>query len=373
MRRWYEIKAAADESAAEIFIFDEIGFFGLTARDFIEELKPLAGRDLVVRINSPGGAVFDGLAIHNALARHTGEVTVTVEGIAASIASVIAMAGDQVIMPANTLMMIHDPSGVVVGTAEDMEKMAGALGKIKAALVSAYTAKSGLARERVESIMAEETWLNADEAVELGFADEVIAAMDIAATFDLSRYGKVPGASLGRATSPPTSTETPSMSKPKEPTAAAPAPQPAAVPAAAPAPAPTPVADHSDDEHRAEGATAERSRIKAILELPAKPADAEVVQAGIDNGESVDQVARKLLDRRAAREDAQHQAALKADQADPAAGVAALPTGTGETKPVERDAQELARAATTVMREAAANGEVITIDQAMTRVVAAAA
>ncbi|OSM04151.1 putative protease/scaffold protein [Magnetofaba australis IT-1] len=145
-----------------------------------------------MRINSPGGSVFDGLAIHNALKRLDARVTVFVDGIAASIASVIAMAGDEVIMPENAMLMIHDPSGIVMGTASDMRSMAEALEKTKAGLVTAYREKSGLSDAEIEQIMANETWLTANEAVEKGFADRLEEPVKMAAYFDLSQYDNAP-------------------------------------------------------------------------------------------------------------------------------------------------------------------------------------
>jgi ATP-dependent protease ClpP protease subunit len=115
-RRWYQFRAQA--GGAEIVIYDEIGAFGIPAKAFLDELKALGPvAELTVRINSPGGSVFDGVAIYNALKRHDAAVTVWIDGIAASIASMIAMAGDEVVMPENAMLVLHDPSGLVAGTA----------------------------------------------------------------------------------------------------------------------------------------------------------------------------------------------------------------------------------------------------------------
>ena len=131
MKRWYEFCARA-KSAAEIVIYDEIGAFGIPAKAFLDELKTLGPvTELTVRINSPGGSVFDGVAIYNALKRHDAAITVWIDGIAASIASMIAMAGDEVVMPENTMLMLHDPSGLVLGTAADMRGMAEARGAVR--------------------------------------------------------------------------------------------------------------------------------------------------------------------------------------------------------------------------------------------------
>jgi ATP-dependent Clp protease, protease subunit len=123
LTRWYDFRAQA--RGAEIVIYDEIGAFGTPAKAFLDELKALGPvPELTVRINSPGGSVFDGVAIYNALKRHQAMVTVWVDGIAASIASMIAMAGEEVVMPENAMLMLHDPSALVIGTSADMRLMA---------------------------------------------------------------------------------------------------------------------------------------------------------------------------------------------------------------------------------------------------------
>ena len=194
MKSWF---TAGTDSAGEanISIYDEIGLFGITAKDFHSELRALGHVPHInLYINSPGGSVFDGLAIFNMLARHKASITVTVDGIAASIASVIAMAGDAVVMPSNALLMIHDPSGVVVGTSKEMRDLADALDKIKGSLIGAYTAKSGMERDEIASLMANETWLDAEEAVALGFADSIIDPIKMAASFDLTKFKNAPAA-----------------------------------------------------------------------------------------------------------------------------------------------------------------------------------
>jgi ATP-dependent Clp protease protease subunit len=191
MSDWYQFRAQA--RGAEIVIYDEIGAFGIPAKAFLDELKELGPvADLTVRINSPGGSVFDGIAIYNALKRHDARITVWVDGIAASIASVIAMAGDEVVMPENAMLMIHDPSALVIGTAADMRGMADALDKMKAGMVAAYRDKSGRDDAEIEALMQAEAWLSAEEAVDLGLADRVEQPVRMAAHFDLSRFRNPP-------------------------------------------------------------------------------------------------------------------------------------------------------------------------------------
>ena len=193
MRSWYAIRAR--DEGAEVSIYDEIGAYGVSAKSFLAELGALPDDGpLTLRLNSPGGSVFDAVAIYNALKRHAGPVTVWIDGIAASAASYIAMAGDEVVMPENAFLMIHDPSGLVMGTAEDMRAMAEALDKIKGSLVAGYVAKSGGAEDDIAALMAKETWLDAAEAVELGFADRLAEPVRIAARFDVGRFRNAPPA-----------------------------------------------------------------------------------------------------------------------------------------------------------------------------------
>ena len=193
MRSWYAIRAQA--TGAEVSIYDEIGAYGVSAKNFLDELGKLPGEaSLTLRLNSPGGSVFDAVAIYNALKRHAGPVSVWIDGIAASAASYIAMAGDEVVMPENAFLMIHDPSGFAMGTAADMRAMAEALDKIKGSLVAGYVAKSGGAEADIAALMARETWLDAAEALALGFADRLAEPVRIAARFDVGRFRNAPPA-----------------------------------------------------------------------------------------------------------------------------------------------------------------------------------
>jgi ATP-dependent Clp protease protease subunit len=191
MASWYAIQARG--TGAEVAIYDEIGAYGVSAKGFLMELGALPdGTPVDLRLNSPGGSVFDAVAIHNALKRHEGTVTVWIDGIAASAASYIAMAGDEIVMPENAFLMIHDPAGLVMGTAEDMRAMAEALDKVKGSLVSGYAAKSGRTPEEVSALMAAETWFDAADAVAQGFADRLIEPVRIAARFDIGRFRNAP-------------------------------------------------------------------------------------------------------------------------------------------------------------------------------------
>jgi ATP-dependent protease ClpP protease subunit len=176
------IRAADDGQSAEILIYEEIGFDywtgdGMTAQRLHEELAALGDIGVInVRINSPGGDVFDGLAIYNQLRRHSAHVAVDIDGLAASAASIVAMAGDTVTMGQSSLMMIHDAWSLVMGNAQDMLDFAEVLNKVDGELAATYAEKSGRPADEFRELMDKETWLSGDEAVELGLADEATTA-----------------------------------------------------------------------------------------------------------------------------------------------------------------------------------------------------
>jgi len=193
MNSWYTIRARA--SGAEVLIYDEIGAYGVSAKGFLAELGALPDdAPIDLRLNSPGGSVFDAVAIYNALTRHAGTITVWIDGIAASAASYIAMAGDEIVMPENAFLMIHDPSGIVMGTATDMRDMAGTLDKIAASMTRGYAAKSGKPEAQIAALMASETWFDATDALDLGLATRLAEPVRIAASFDIERFRNAPPA-----------------------------------------------------------------------------------------------------------------------------------------------------------------------------------
>ena len=154
---------------------DEQSFWGdeITPQEFRSELEAEDG-DVTVWINSPGGNVFAAAEIYTMLREYKGSITVRIASIAASAASVVAMAGDRVEMSPTALLMIHDPITVAMGNARDMEKAIETLGEVKESIINAYAAKSGMRRSRIADLMSNETWMNAKKAVELGFADEIL-------------------------------------------------------------------------------------------------------------------------------------------------------------------------------------------------------
>lgn len=171
------IRAAVADEPVEILLYDEIGYWGVTAKDFALALAQIGGdKALRVRINSPGGDVFDGLAIYNALQAHKGAVVCVVDGVAASIASVIACAGATLEMAEPSMLMVHNAWGVVVGNKADMLATAGVMAKIDGQLAAIYAAKTGKPVAEIVGMMDAETWLTRDEAVEIGFCDKVLTA-----------------------------------------------------------------------------------------------------------------------------------------------------------------------------------------------------
>ena len=187
-KTWYAMKAVAGGESARLDIYDEIGGWGVNAGQFATDLKGLgAVAQLDVHIHSPGGSVVDGAAIFNLLKQHAGRKVVTIDGMALSMASVIAMAGDEIIMPGNALMMIHNTRTMTAGDAEQLRKDADLLDKMKAQIAGAYVAKTGKTADEIAALMDAETWMDGKEAVAMGFATRLADwEVKAAAAFDLS-------------------------------------------------------------------------------------------------------------------------------------------------------------------------------------------
>ncbi len=207
-KQWFSIQAKADR--VEILIYDQIGkdWFGgdgVSSKEFAEALKEIPAKtEILVCINSPGGNVWDGLAIYNQLKARREYVTTRVDGVAASIASIIALAGKSLEMPKNSLLMIHDPSGMVMGNAEDMRDMAARLDSHADLLAGIYAEKTGKSREYMRGKMRDETWYDGDQASSAGFADTVTEEIKIAATFPLNEFRRVPAVLKAQHTPPAT-------------------------------------------------------------------------------------------------------------------------------------------------------------------------
>lgn len=194
--RGFFCKATGDE--AEILIYEQIGESwwdgsGVGAKQFAQDLKALGNvKTLNVRINSPGGDVWDGTAIYNTLVQHPATVNIFIDGLAASAASYIAMAGDTITIAENGMFMIHNASAMTYGNAEEMVKMATLLKQIDASIVLTYWARTKNSKEDIESWMSDETWLVGKEAVDKGFADSIMPSKAIDNAFDLSKFKKAP-------------------------------------------------------------------------------------------------------------------------------------------------------------------------------------
>jgi len=183
---WYNIKNLS-ESSTEVVIYDEIGAWGVDSKSFIEEVKQISTENILLRINSPGGSVIDGLSIHDAIKRMPQNVTAQIEGLAASIASIIALGANQVTMSENSLFMIHNVWGGETGGAKDMRKAADLMDKMGDRLVNIYVSKTGLDESTIRNWMDEETWFTADEAFEAGFINSVEKPIALAAKYDVQK------------------------------------------------------------------------------------------------------------------------------------------------------------------------------------------
>ena len=171
---WYEIRNASEDEV-EVYIYDEIGYWGVTANDFAQELRAITAPSIKLHLNSPGGDVFAGIAIHNALKAHRATVNVDIDALAASIASVIAMAGDNIAIAKNAQMMIHDAHGFTVGTANDHREMADLLDASSDIIAEVYADRAGGTTASWREAMKATSWYRGAEAVEAGLADEMLA------------------------------------------------------------------------------------------------------------------------------------------------------------------------------------------------------
>ncbi|WP_413708265.1 head maturation protease, ClpP-related [Ralstonia sp. Ralssp110] len=283
-RKWYDLKAArnaAGKTVAELRIYDDIGFWGTTAKAFVNELDAVAkdADEILVAVNSGGGDVFDGFAIYNALRRYSGKVTARVDGIAASAASLVVMAGDTIVMPENAMMMVHNAWTIAAGDAAQMRKTAELLDKTRDGIVAAYRNKCGLTDDEIVAMMDAETWMTAAEAKDRGFADQIEAPVKLQASVRtgelLARFEHTPEALLKALEAPPA--EAPKAAAPE-----APAAPPAAPVAATPAPDAGALAQHAFAACRAAG-------------LP-QLAEAVVSASALASNEAIDAVVARAKD-----------------------------------------------------------------------------
>jgi ATP-dependent Clp endopeptidase proteolytic subunit ClpP len=200
--------AAKKNDTLELLIYDSIGesmWGGGVSAESVKQKLDEAGEvgKISVRINSPGGDVFEGSTIYSLLSQHKAKVECYVDGLAASAAFTIAMAADEIHISESAMMMCHNAWGMCMGNAADMEKMADTLGKVSSTMRDIYSKRCGMKADEVQTLMDAETWMTAEEAVESGFADDVIARDDpneeedakaLAASYDLSKFRKAPHA-----------------------------------------------------------------------------------------------------------------------------------------------------------------------------------
>ena len=160
------------------------------AKSLADELKGMKDvKSIQVNINSPGGDVFEGLAIYNLLVKHPATIKVSIDGMAASIASIIAMAGDEIEIAENALVMIHNPWAITAGDAAELRKLADTMDQVKDSLLKVYTDRTGLEADEVSAMMDEETWLSSAESIEKGFATSVSKNRSVTAKYDPDKYG----------------------------------------------------------------------------------------------------------------------------------------------------------------------------------------
>lgn len=179
-------------ASGELLLYGEIGEYwdGLDALSIVHQLEQLDPNNIPVRIHSTGGLIMEGLAIYNALKQSSAFITVYIDGIAASMATVVAMAGDKIIMPSNALMMIHRPSNDVSGTAEEMRKIADSLDQFEESILNIYETRMTVDRNQIAQLLIEEKLLSADRCIGLGLADELSEPIQAAASVDLSKFKK---------------------------------------------------------------------------------------------------------------------------------------------------------------------------------------
>ena len=185
----------------EVFIYDDIGpdWLGMVSAKYVQsELDKHKGKDVTIRLNSPGGDVFEGQAIYNAIRRHGNKITVEIDALAASAASYIAMAGDEIRIAENAMVMIHNAWTFTIGDKREHEKRIDLLDKIDETILNTYMARNGgkATQEQVKQWMDDETWMTAKTAVERGFADSIGQPLNVSACLKAGRYNNTPQAMI---------------------------------------------------------------------------------------------------------------------------------------------------------------------------------
>ncbi|HEV8503710.1 MAG TPA: head maturation protease, ClpP-related [Casimicrobiaceae bacterium] len=300
MRQWFTMKAA--DKSAEIVIYDEIGksWWGedtVSAKSFLDELNALGDVDAItLRINSPGGDVFDGVAIHNAIKNHKATVTAHIDGLAASAASFIAMAAAKIVMPANSFMLVHGASGFSFGNADDMRAVADDLDRIDKSLTATYAARSKSSTAKVKALMKEDRLMDAAEAKEWGFADEVTKEVKMAARYSLRLLPQAAAERVRAQTGDDQGDPPPPDAKPEGPVVE-PVPQPAppAPPVADPAPRSSSAEVIDLNAARRQGIEEHQAYVASVTDLCTLARAPERVGAYVRANTSVEQVRKELL------------------------------------------------------------------------------
>ena len=316
MKKFWRFQALTEGGdSAELVLYGTISdatWWGdeITPQQFKDDLDALGDiKSLTVRINSYGGDVFAAHAIHNILTAHPARVTVRIDGIAASAATLVMLAGEEIVMPQNAMIMVHNPWTIALGDARELRKAAEVLDKVRDSMLAAYQDRTGIERGELIGLLNSETWMTAQEAVEKGFADTVETNERVATAldngritiggfaFDLSQFRTVPvalliGASLPRETRGEINTGSagePEQTNDKEESTMGgdtPEVEQAAVTLAEPTPDPT--------ETLEEIAARERGRILGIQKLAVPGAEA-MIEAAIENGETPEQAALAIM------------------------------------------------------------------------------
>lgn len=186
-KKWFNITNKAKETA-DIYIFDEIGGWGIWAIEFINEFKTITADKINLYIDSPGGSIHHGMTIFNTIRQSGKDITTYVQGIAASIASVIALAGNTVVVPDNAMLMIHEPLVLMTGNSEELRKEALLLDKLRDQIAVIYANKTGIDIEEIKTMMADETWFTGEEALEKGFCDKCTESLKEVAFYNVEKY-----------------------------------------------------------------------------------------------------------------------------------------------------------------------------------------
>ena len=336
----FRCEATGEPSSAELLIFAAIGDWEdmgeVSAQAFARDLSklPTSVKRLDIHINSPGGSLSEAQAIYSRLADHRSDKHVYIDGLAASAASIVAMVGHKIFIRANANMMIHLPSALAIGNADDFRGVIAALESMTESMINVYAKRTKIDRTELRALLAAETWFSAQQAVEKGFADELRGVVKAAAMidekhaifngleFDLSRFHNVP-AFTATENKPKGTTQM----KPKAQTAAEETPPkegddkekkgngeegketPPATPQTPPTPPEPPKTGEPSSDTAAKAVQAERARVAALLELD-RPATHSIVQAAIKDGKQVTDVIKDVM---AAMDRAGTQNARRAD------------------------------------------------------------